>query len=120
MNEQDWKQLKYLAAFVSDIDFANVLYKPVQPEMEGTDIYLMDAGDKAFGWAWNYSYDDISKTKLRISEPSGKKYNITWYNTWTGMTIKSESNGSVSGTLMLTVPVITPPVRDIAFKISPK
>ena len=44
LKEEDWQQLKHLSAFVSDIDFANLPYKPAEATGEGTDIYIMDSG----------------------------------------------------------------------------
>jgi len=118
LNAQDWQQIKYISAFVSDIDFANLPYKPVPANAEGTDIYIMDAGDKTFGWARTFLNQNISKTKLTLSKPGKGNYTITWYDTWTGNIVKSEKVKSANGVLELVVPAMIDEKRDIAFKIS--
>jgi Domain of unknown function (DUF5060) len=118
LNEQDWQQLKHLSAFVSDIDFANLPYKPVQATAEGTDIFIMDAGDKAFGWARTFLSHNVTKTKLTVLKPGNGDYTIKWFDTWSGNIVKSEKVNSGNGFLELIVPELTPQNRDIAFKIS--
>jgi len=115
--EEDWQQLKHLSAFVSDIDFANLPYKPAEATGEGSDIYIMDAGDKAFGWARSFSNQSIGKTRFTASKPGNGNYTITWFDTWSGNTVKSDEVKSVNGKLDLIVPEILGQNRDIAFKI---
>jgi hypothetical protein len=118
LNEQDWQQLKHLSSFVSDIDFANLPYKPVKLNSEGQDIFIMDAGDNAFGWMRTILKQNIGKTKFSIMRPGNDNYTITWYDTWTGTTVKSEKVSSVNGQLQLVVPELAIPNQDIAFKIN--
>lgn len=118
LKEDDWQQLKHLSAFVSDIDFANLPYKPVEATGDGTDIYVMDAGDKAFGWARSFSNQNISKTRFTVTKPGIGNYTITWFDTWSGNTMKSDEVKSVNGKLELIVPELKDQNRDIAFKIS--
>jgi hypothetical protein len=118
LKEEDWQQLKHLSAFVSDIDFANLPYKPSEATGEGTDIYIMDSGDKAFGWARSFSNQNIGKTKFTVTKPGNGNYTITWFDTWSGNTVKSDDVKSVNGKLELIVPELTDQNRDIAFKIS--
>ena len=118
LNEQDWQQLKNLSAFVSDIDFANLPYKPAEATGEGADIFIMDAGDNAFGWARTFLKPDIGKTRLTIIKPGNGNYSITWFDTWTGNILKSEKVNSGNGKLELTVPEMANKNQDIAFKIS--
>jgi len=118
LNEDDWKQLSHLSQFVSDIDFANLPYKPAEVKAEGADIYIMDAGDKAFGWARSFSTPDISKTGFTVDKPGSSNYNVTWFDTWTGKMVKTETIKSVNDKLSLVVPGMTAQNRDIAFKIS--
>lgn len=118
LNAQDWLQIKYISAFVTDIDFANLPYKPVQANAEGSDIFIMDSGDKAFGWARTFLSQNISNTKLTISKPGNRNYIITWFDTWTGNIIKSEKVNSANGVLELVVPAMADEKLDIAFKIS--
>ena len=120
LNDQDWQQLKHLAAFVSDIDFANLPYKPAEANGEGSDIFIMDAGDKAFGWVRTYLNQDIGKTKFSFNKPGNGNYAIAWFDTWTGNIVKSENIKPSAGKLELTVPELKPQNRDIAFKIIKK
>ena len=118
MNAQDWEQLKYLSEFVSDIDFANLPYKPAESDATNTDIYVMDAGDKAFGWARSVMNNKIDRTRLTIKKAGNATYSVIWYNTWTGETVKTENVSSSAGKLVLTVPGVNNKYQDIAFKIS--
>lgn len=118
LKEEDWQQLKHLSAFVSDIDFANLPYKPAESTGEGTDIYIMDAGEKAFGWARSFSNQNISKAKFTVAKPGNGNYTITWFDTWSGNTVKADEVKSINGKLELVVPELKDQNRDIAFKIS--
>jgi hypothetical protein len=118
MNEQDWEQLKYLSEFVVDIDFSNMSYKPVQAEAANADIYVMDCGDKGFGWTRSVKNKKPDNTKLSITKTGKASYTVTWYDTWTGKTLKSEKASSANGKLILTVPDMNRKNQDIAFKIS--
>jgi hypothetical protein len=118
MNDQDWEQLRYLSEFVFDIDFANLPYKPLQAEAANADIYVMDCGDKGFGWARSFKNNKIDAARLTLNKPEKGNFSITWYDTWTGKTVKSEKASSVNGRLILTVPSMDRHCQDIAFKIS--
>jgi hypothetical protein len=118
LNAQDWQQLKFLAAFVSDIDFVNLPYKPAEANGEGSDIFVLDAGDKAFGWIRTFLKPDISNTKFSLVKAENGNYNVIWFDTWTGNTVKSEKVKSGKGKLELTVPELVPRNCDIAFKIT--
>lgn len=118
LTEEDWIQIKHLAAFVSDIDFAKNQYKPGEAAAEGTDVFIMDAGDQTFGWARTFLNRSIGKTKLTIIKPAGGNYTITWFDTWTGNLVKTEKITSGNGKLELIVPVFADNKPDIAFKIS--
>jgi len=118
LNEEDWKQLNHLSVFVSDIDFANLPYIPVQVNDESSDIFIMDSGDKAFGWARIIAKPDIGKTKMNIPKPGTGSYTIIWFDTWNGKIVKEEKVNSGQGKLELTVPEMAQETRDIAFKIS--
>jgi hypothetical protein len=118
MNDQDWGQLKNLSEFISDIDFANLPYKPLQAEAVNADIYVMDCGDKGFGWARSFKNNKIDNTRLTLIKPEKGNYSVTWYDSWTGIVVKSEKITSANGKLFLTVPVLNHHCQDIAFKIS--
>lgn len=118
MNSQDWEQLKFLSEFVSDIDFANKPYKPLDCEAPNTDLYAMDCGDKAFGWARAVRNNKIDNTKLTLRKDGNSAWSVLWYNTWTGTTVKAEKVSSSGGKLILTVPYMNNKYQDIGFKIN--
>ena len=120
LNEQDWQQIKHLSSFVSDIDFANAPYKPVQANAEGTDVFIMDAGDTAFGWARTFLNQNTGKILLTVNKPQTGNYTITWFDTWSGSIIKSEDIRTGNGKLELIFPELIHQNKDIAFKISKK
>ena len=74
--------------------------------------------DKAFGWARSFSNENIAKAKFTVTEPGNGNYTITWFDTWSGNTVKSDEVKSVNGKLELIVPELTDQNRDIAFKIN--
>ncbi|HKJ80077.1 MAG TPA: DUF5060 domain-containing protein, partial [Prolixibacteraceae bacterium] len=102
LNQQDWQHLSYLAGFVSDIDFANLPYKPVQAKANGTDVFVMDSGNHAFGWVRTLKADDLSGLKIQITKPQSGKYKIEWFNTWSGKVITTENGSAEKGKLEIT------------------
>lgn len=118
LNEQDWQQIKHLSDFVSDINFANLPYNPIEANTDGSDIFVMDAGDKAFGWARTISGNNITNAKFTVLKPGDGNYTITWFDTWTGNNVKSEIVKSANGKLELIIPELAGQKPDIAFKIS--
>jgi hypothetical protein len=117
LNEQDWQHLQFLSQFVSDIDFANLPYKPVKATAAGTDVYVMDSGNHAFGWCRIYETDDISGTKIQIDKPGNGNFKVEWFNTWTGETIKTDKVAAENDLLEIDVPEIEEAKPDVAFKI---
>ena len=117
MTEQDWQHLQYLSHFVADIDFANLPYKPAEASASGTDVYVMDSGDHAFGWGRSWNKENVSETKIQIEKSGNGKFKVEWYDTWTGETIKTEKISAGNGTLEITVPKIKNAKPDVAFKI---
>lgn len=120
LNEQDWMQIKTIAAFVADIDFANQPYKPADCKADGADIYTMDAGNNLFGWLRSFEKPDISGLPLEIAKPGNEKYIVSWFDAWSGNIIKTETVISKNGNLNLSVPKLQPEKPDIAFKITRK
>jgi len=118
LNDQDWQQLKHLSAFVSEIDFANLPYKPAKAGAAGSDVYVLDAGEKAFGWARTYKNKTIAGTRIIISKPGQADYSVSWFDAWTGNVVKTEEVKSGNENLELIVPQSDNKYVDIAFKIS--
>ena len=117
LKEEDWVQLRHLGEFVSDIDFGNLRYEPAVAEAENTDVYLLDSGDKAFGWLRTYTNPKVDGTRISLSKIAGN-YEVQWFDTWTGRTVKTEKVPSRNGKLQLTVPALDHQCQDIALKIS--
>ena len=118
LNEDDWKQLSHLSKFVSDIDFSNLPYNPAVLNSDVADIFIMDSGDKAFGWVRSISNPDVGKTLFTLAKQGSSNYSVTWFDTWTGNIVKTETIKSLNGKLDMAVPEMTNQNRDIAFKIS--
>jgi len=118
MTEQDWQHLQHLSDFVEDIDFANLPYKPTNASALGTDVYVMDSGDHAIGWGRTWNKDDLSGTKIQIEKPGSGKFEVEWYNTWTGQIIKTENVNSKNGMLEIKVPKMKIANPDVAFKLT--
>ncbi len=117
LNEQDWQHLQYLAHFVADIDFANLPYQPAKAVAEGTDVFVMDSGEHAFGWARNHKKNSINGIKLEIYKTESGEFSIEWFDTWTGQITKREKVNSKNGKIEIEVPKLIEPRPDIAFKI---
>jgi hypothetical protein len=117
LTPDDWKQLSYVAAFVKDIDFANLPFTPVHAVADGADIYVMDAGNEAFGWLRSYEKDNASGTNLSIDKDERGNYTVFWFDTWNGRNIEQQKIKAKNGKLHLKVPSLMAKQPDIAFKI---
>ncbi len=118
LTEDDWDQLKNLAGFVSDLDLANLLYKPLTATSDGTDLYVMGTSNNAFGWGRTYEKEEISGLAFRIQGLDDGAYRIIWYDTWNGKFLKSVTVKSKQGNLLLKVPEMHESHPDVAFKIN--
>ena len=116
LSERDWMHLKYLAGFVADIDFANMDYQPGELSGEGLDVYGMLAGSTGFGWVRRYAGAGISGQKFTIRIPDGK-YQLVWFDTWTGQDVIKETVTSSGGALQAVAPKLAAERQDVAFKI---
>lgn len=120
LNEQDWQQLKHISAFTSEIDFANLPWKPISAMVNGNDVFAMLTETKAFGWIRSFEKDNVSGSVVALSGLTDGSYYIEWYNTWTGEIIKTEKSDSKKDELILKVPKLKEAKPDIAFKIGIK
>jgi hypothetical protein len=116
LSDRDWDHLEYISGFVSDIDFANKEYKPAQITDNDADTYVMLSIDGGFGWTRTYSDKDISGKTITLKVPEGK-YEVTWFDTWTGKYVKTDKDTSYGGVMKLTVPKLPEAQLDAAFKI---
>jgi hypothetical protein len=117
LTPEDWDHLKILADFVSDIDFANQPFKPLSVSAEGVDLHVMGTNVEAFGWCRSYEIEDISGSALSIQGLTDNSYTIFWYDAWSGDILKSTTEKSQNGKLVLEVPKMNEAHPDIAFKI---
>ena len=84
----------------------------------GTDVYVMDAGDQAFGWARIYKSKNIAGTKITLTKKENAAYFVRWFDPWTGDVVKSEKIKLENEDLVLTVPQLQNKNADISFKIN--
>jgi hypothetical protein len=120
LNADDWSQLKNLSKFVSDIDFANLPYKTSVVSSEGADVFGLNTGSKALGWARSFTKDNISGSKINIKGLENNEYEIRWFDTWKGEYLKADKAVSKRGEMVLTVPELSEPHPDVAFKLNKK
>jgi hypothetical protein len=119
LEQQDWEHLSYLASFVDGIDFAALLFEPAIVNAKGADVYVMDAGDDAFGWVRSYEKDSAEGVIISLSKPGNGRYTVSWFDTWSGSVIKTETIRARRGILEMTVPG-PQPNPDAAFRIIKK
>ena len=117
LKEQDWEQLNHVATFTENIDFAILPFEPAEATATGADIFVMDSGSEGFGWLRSYAKENAAGTKISISNKGKGKFEISWFDTWTGKTVKTETVKPKKGKLNLTVPEMDSQRPDIAFKI---
>ncbi len=117
LNDQDWQQLKVISGFVSDIDFANVNFKPAQAGAIGADIFVMASDKNAFGWIRSYEKNSAGGTQINVNGINNGMYEIKWISAWTGNIIKTEKVKSEGNKISVTVPKTKEIQPDIAFKI---
>jgi hypothetical protein len=111
-------QLKHLSEFVSDIDFANLPFKPAVAKADDADVYILDSGDKAFGWIRSISKSTTDNIKVSLPKASAGSFSVLWFNTWNGEIVGTEKVTMKNGTLQLTVPASKDGHKDIALKIT--
>jgi hypothetical protein len=116
LTEEDWKKLSYLVRFVDDIDFANLPFEPANVSAGGADVYVMDAGNLAFGWLRSYE-NHAAGTSVVLEKEGNDRYTVFWYDTWEGRVIETEKLLSGGGRLEFSVPDRFRVNPDVAFKI---
>ena len=120
LNDQDWQQLKVIAGFVSDIDFANLKWEPAKAKADGADVFVMAAGNKAFGWIRSYEKTDPGKTSVVVKGLENGEYEITWIDSWTNEVIKIEKVKTTGNEIIMNIPKLKNIHPDVAFKINQK
>jgi hypothetical protein len=104
--------------FVSDIDFAHQLLKPVDIWVENIDGYFMGADSTGFGWMKSYEENSVSNAPFYISgtELDNGNYTLEWVDTWTGEVADVGSAICVEGVTWGEVPAAADG-QDVAFKL---
>lgn len=74
------------------------------------------AGDKeVFGWMLSGGHPNISGAKMKVSGLQDGSYQLIWFDTWTGKTVRTDKVNVSGGTLNMKAPTDKQP--DIAFKM---
>jgi hypothetical protein len=107
---------KYVAQFVSDIDFENMITEQKSVTVNGYYAWGVGSPEYAIVWMFNPSGNIGTGKTMIISSFNDGNYKITWYNTWTGENVSTVFVVAYSGIMSASVPQINYP--DIACKIS--
>ena len=118
MKSEDWEQLKHLSEFAAVLDISKLPYKPAEAEAAGADVYVMDGGTSAFGWLRSYEKATGGSKKITITKPGTGTFIVSWYDCWTGKTVKTEKASCKDGRMMLSAPLSGLGHPDLAFRIS--
>jgi hypothetical protein len=116
-------QIRSLARFVSDVDFANSEWKPVAVETSAGDAWAMQSEELIYGWYANPS-SSVAKESFTIAGLKPGKYEVLLYRTWRGFYMEPISVHAADGVVKVTVPELVHENGraqlmgdDVAFKI---
>ncbi|MGW8315036.1 MAG: DUF5060 domain-containing protein [Bacteroidales bacterium] len=118
LTEGDWDQLKVLAGFVREIDFANRPWAPLEVAADGTDLYVLGAGTEAFGWGRSHVSDSVSGAEFRITGLEDLTFRVEWIDPWTGDRISSSREKCSDGILIIQVPELPESHPDVVVRIT--
>ncbi|MBC8217689.1 MAG: DUF5060 domain-containing protein [Planctomycetes bacterium] len=114
----DWDHLQHLAAFVSEIDFANQPYNLAAIVAEEADAFALSTDSLAFGWVRSYTNDNIGGTQIVIEGLAADSFEVSWFDTWSGTVVSTETRSVDDGKLSIVAPALPVDHPDIAFKIN--
>lgn len=117
--EEDWDQLQVLAAFVSDVDFANKAFEPMEVHAPGMDCYVLGTGSEAIGWGRSIECKSISGMIVSVSGMVTGSYRAEWIDPWTGKIVEIVHVEAVGEVLTITIPELQVIRGDLAFKVYP-
>jgi hypothetical protein len=119
-------QMRNLAQFVRDIDFARLSPEPAQISSRNCDAWAIRSGDFAFGWVVN-PRTSVANETFTISGLKDGDYEVRLYRTWRGRYLDPQTLQCREGKLAVTIPELRTTGghasyigNDIAFKITPK
>lgn len=118
MSARDWDHLQHLATFVAEIDFANQPYNLAAISAEGADAYALISSSLGFGWVRSYAADKIGGTRIVIEGLGGDSLEVSWFDTWSGVVMNTETHSVDDGKLSIAAPTLPTGRPDIAFKIN--
>ncbi|RIK75569.1 MAG: hypothetical protein DCC67_15160 [Planctomycetota bacterium] len=117
-------QLRALARFVRDIDFANRQWTPVDVKMSTGDGWAMKSDDLVFGWVAN-PMSGVAKETFTLSGLDDGHYELRLYRTWPGIYMEPLAIAAARGTLSVAIPELTSQSGhaqhmgdDVAFKLT--
>lgn len=119
-------QLRSLARFVEDIDFAGRKFAPAQIKADqGADAFAMRSDRLIFGWVVN-PRTSVAGTRFTLAGLPAGDYTVEIYRTWRGEYLDGFTAGCADGKLVVTVPELLTSGghanhigNDVAFKIRP-
>lgn len=77
----------------------------------------MEADSRAFGWIRSYAKDDVGGTEVAIEGLENGSFDVTWFDTWNGAAVSTETQSATEGRLSAIAPSVLEAHPDIAFKI---
>jgi hypothetical protein len=117
VSARDWDHLQHLATFVAEIDVANQPYTLATIVAQGADAYALNTESNAFGWIRSYTAANIGGTQIVIEGLGSDSFDVSWFDTWSGTVISTETHSVTDDKLSITAPTLLVDHPDIAFKI---
>ena len=119
-------QIRSLARFVSDVDFAGADWKPIAVETSAGDAWAMKSERLIYGWFANPS-SSVAKESFTIAGLEPGEYEVRLYRTWRGFYMEPTIANAEDGVLKVSVPELVHQNGraqlmgdDVAFKIRRK
>jgi hypothetical protein len=116
-------QLRSLAGFVADIDFAGRQWTPHPVRASEGDAWAMRSGGQLFGWFVN-PLNGVAKETITIEGLEDGRYQVFLYRTWRGWGLPRQDVDIREGRLAIEIPELKPVEGrgqnigdDVAFKI---
>jgi len=115
LGELDWDNLQHFSHFVSGIDFANLPFGLTTVTAEGADAFGLEGDSAAFGWLRTYTRERVEGTDMILAGLETGSFQVVWYNTWSGDTVRIDTSVAAAGEWQHTVPSPDQGRKDMAF-----
>ncbi|MDZ7261671.1 MAG: T9SS type A sorting domain-containing protein, partial [candidate division KSB1 bacterium] len=112
-------QLLAFSKVAKRVDYAHLALSPASLSVPDCDAYALKGDSVAFGWIRDIKGVNVSGKLFRLEGLPDAPYSITWFNTWAGDTIKTNSRLSQDGQLIDQIPRHLQNLSDIAFIVRP-